>query len=222
MTGDFGPEGGGSRPGSVQSAASAADTLRDLHAIGRRSRRAATRELLAIPLLAWGVAWAAGYTLLDLVPWSAAVPAGAALAVAALAVTWLTRLQRNVLSGWERRVQLGWVALMLCSPFLVASVSPVPERVIAVFLGALWGTGLLLFAITTGDRPLAVAGALTVLAAAFCRPVLAGHALLGFGLLAGLSMVALGGWRVGHPALADRLPSGLWPPPTLAPSRPPP
>ena len=203
MAGKLGPEGGAGPLEPVDEAATAADTLRDLRAIGTRSRHAATRELLAIPMLAWGVAWAVGYTLLDLLPWPAALPAGAALVVAALGVTWLTRLRRSVLSGWERRVQVGWAALMLCSPFLVASISPVPGRVMAVFLGALWGTGLLLFAIATGDRPLGVAGALMVLAAAFCRPLLHHHALLGFGLLAGLAMILLGGWRVAHPALRD-------------------
>ncbi len=213
------PGNSAGRLGAPPSAAAAEDTLRDLRAIGSRSRRAATRDLLTIPLVSWGIAWAAGYTLLDLAPWRVAVPAGAALVVAALTATWLCRARRTVRSGWERRTRLGWAALMLCSPFLVASVSPVPGRVLAIFLGALWGAGLLLFAVAAGDRPLGIVGAFTVLVAAFCRPVLHPHALLGFGLLAGGAMLALGAWRLFRPALRHRLPSELWLPPTPKPRR---
>jgi hypothetical protein len=193
------------RPAPGPPAAAAADTLRDLRAIGSRSRQAATRDLLGLPLLLWGVAWIAGYALLDLAPWRVAVPAGLALAAAAVAGTWLSRVRPAVLSGWERRTRTGWAALMLCSPFLVASVSPVPSRVLAVFLGAVWGVGLLLFAIAAGDVPLGATGAFTVLAAAFCRPLLHQHALLGFGLCAGGAMFALGGWRLCSPALRPHL-----------------
>ncbi len=188
------------------SAAVAADTLRDLDAIGSRSRRAATRDLLAVPLLAWGIAWIAGYALLDLAPWRAAVPAGLALAAAAVAATWLSRMHSAVLSGWERRIRTAWAALMLCSPFLVASVSPLPGRVLAAFLGAVWGVGLLLYAIAVADVPLGAAGAFTVLAAAFCRPALHHHALLGFGLCAGGAMLVLGAWRLRGAAPRRRLP----------------
>jgi hypothetical protein len=195
-------------PGPTPPAA-AADTLRDLRAIGSRSRQAATRDLIATPLVIWGIAWIVDYALLDLAPWRAAVPAGVALTVVAVAGTWLSRMRAAVLSGWERRVRMAWVALMLCSPFLVTSISPVPGRVLVVFLGALWGVGLLLFAIATGDVPLAAAGALTVLAAAFCRPVLHHYSLLGFGLCAGGAMVTVGTWRLCGPALRHRLPFGL-------------
>jgi len=208
MTGESEPGRSTGRPRPASPAAAAADTLRDLHAIGGRSRRAATRDTLAIPLAIWGTAWIAGYALLDLAPWRTAIPAGAALAVAAGAGTWLSRLHPAVLSGWERRTRLGWAALMLSSPFLVASVSPVPGRTLAVFLGALWGVGILLFAIAGGDLPLGVVGAVTVLAAGFCRQVLPHHALFGFGLCAGGAMLFLGGWRLCGPALRDRLPFG--------------
>jgi len=207
MASEHGPRESAGHPGPPVSAATAADTLRDLHAIGDRSRRAATRNLLAVPLLAWGIAWIAGYALLDLAPWRAAVPAGLALAAAAVTATWLARVRSAVLSGWERRVRTAWTALMLCSPFLAASISPVPGRVLAAFLGAVWGVGLLLCAIAVGDVPLGAAGAVTVLAAAFCRPVLHHHALLGFGLCAGGAMVVLGAWRLRRPAPRLRLPS---------------
>ncbi len=148
-----------------------------------------------------------------------------ALAAAALPLTWLTRRQRSVLSGWQRRTQLGWAALGWCArrSWWRASAQ-CRGGSWRSSSGALWGTGLLLFAIATNDRPLAGAGAQTVLAAAFCLPAPPHHALLAFGLLAGLAMVVLGGWRVARPALRDRLPSRLWPlpipPPGRQPSRP--
>jgi hypothetical protein len=202
-------DGAAGRTPAPPAAAAAADTLRDLRAIGGRSRQAATRGLLGIPLLLWGAAWMAGYALLDLAPWRVAVPAGLALAAAAVAGTWLSRIRPAVLSGWERRTRIAWAALMLCSPFLVATVSPVSGRVLAVFLGAVWGVGLLLFAIAVGDLPLGVTGAFTVLAAAFCRPLLHPHALLGFGLCAGGAMLALGLGRLCGPALRHHLPFRL-------------
>lgn len=119
-----------------------------------------------------------------------------------------TTAQGTVLSGWERRTRMAWAALMLCSPFLVASVSPVPGRVLAVFLGAVWGTGLLLLATATGDVPLGAVGAVTVLAAAICRPALHDYSLLGFGSCAGGAMLALGCSRLCGPALRHRLSAG--------------
>jgi hypothetical protein len=193
-------------PPSVVAAEAAADTLRDLRAIGSRSRQAATRDLMGFPLVVWGLAWVTGYALLDLAPWRFAVPIGVVLAVAGVTGTWLARRRSAVLSGWERRIRVAWLALMACSPFLILSISPVPGRVLAVFLGALWGVGLLLYAVATGDRPLGVVGVVTVLAAAFCRPVLHHHALLGFGLCAGGAMLALGVWRVSWSALRGRPP----------------
>jgi hypothetical protein len=205
---DSGSSDPAARPAA--SSAAAADTLRDLAGIRARSRRAATRDLLRLPLVFWGLAWIAGFSLLDLAPWSVAVPVGAALAVAAAAATWLSRARPAVRSGWEHRTRAGWIALLACSPFLVLSISPVPARVMAVFLGALWGVALVLYAIATGDVPLGVAGGLTVAAAGFCRVLLHHNGLLGFGLCAGSAMLALGGWRLRTSALRpDRLPSGL-------------
>ena len=201
---------GAARGRPLTESAAAAATLRDLVGIRARSRRAATRDLLRLPLLFWGLAWIAGFSLLDLAPWPVAVPAGAALAVAAAAGTWLSRARPAVRSGWEHRTRAGWIALLACSPCLVLCISPVPGRVMAAFLGALWGVALLLYAIATGDVPLGVVGGLTVVAAAFCRILLHRYGLLGFGLCAGGAMLALGGWRVRTSALRPgRLPSGL-------------
>lgn len=173
----------------------AVSTLRELHAIGRRSRHAASTNLTGIPLASWGTAWSAGFAVLDLASWRIAVPLALLLAVGAAVGTWAVR-SPEVRSGWERRIQVGWVALFLSSPFLVASVSPVAVRVELVFLGALWGVALLLYAVATTDFLLGAVGGITVLAAAFCRPLVPEHPLLTFGVVAGGAMLLVGSWRI--------------------------
>ena len=178
----------------VTEPAEAAETLRDLRTVGGRSQRAASTALTRIPLAAWGLAWAVGYGLLALAPWRLAVPVGCVLAFGATLVSWIF-CSREVTSGRERRTRAGWLAMLLCSPFLIAVVSPTPARTEALFLGALWGVALLLFAIATLDLPLGVVGALIVLTAAGSRIAAADRPLLVFGLVAGLAMLALGLWR---------------------------
>lgn len=182
----------------VTESAEAAETLRDLRTIGGRSQRAASTALTRIPLAAWGLTWAVGYALLALAPWRLAVPVGCVLALGGALVSWIFR-SRQVTSGRERRTRAGWLALLLCSPFLVAVVSPIPARTEALFLGALWGVALLLFAIATLDLPLGVVGALIVLAAGGSRTAAVDRPLLVFGLIAGLAMLALGLWRTARP-----------------------
>lgn len=176
------------------SAGRAADTLADLDSIETRSRRAASTALTRVPLASWGVAWLVGFALLDSRPWRVAVPIGLLLALAAMALTWVGR-SPQVRSGREGRVGLGWLALMLCSPFLVATIGPVPARVEILFLGALWGVALLLYGVASADIALCAVGVLIVLGGAFSRPVSPPHALLVSGLVGGASMLALGGWR---------------------------
>lgn len=168
----------------VTEPAEAAETLRDLRTIGGRSQRAASTALTQIPLATWGLAWAVRYALLALAPSPLAVPVGCVLAFGAALVTWIFR-SREVTSGRERRTRAGWLALLLCSPFLIAVVSPIPVHPEALFLGALWGVALLLFAIATLDLPLGVVGALIVLAAAGSRIAALDRPLLVFGLIAG-------------------------------------
>lgn len=171
----------------------AAQTLRDLQTIGGRSQRAASTALTRVPLATWGVAWAVGFALLAYQPWRLAVPVGCVLALGAALVSWIFR-SREVTSGRERRTRAGWLALFLCSPFLVAVVSPIAAPTQALFLGAIWGVGLLLFAIATLDLPLGAVGALIVVAAAGSQ-IAVDRPLLIFGLIAGPAMLALGLWR---------------------------
>lgn len=141
----------------------------------------------------WGAAWWLGFALLDLAPWRIAVPVGIALSAGAMLTTWLFRSQ-EVSSGWERQTRTGWLALMLCSPFLLASIGPIPSYAQMIFLGALWGVALILYAVPTGDFPLGLVGAGILLTGVFARSFGA-HRLLVFGCVAGLAMVALGASR---------------------------
>lgn len=141
------------------------------------------------------MAWVLGYALLDLQPWTLAVPVGLGLAVGAVATTVLVR-SRETRSGREARVGLGWWVVMACSPLLVIIVRPVEPPTVAIFLGSLWGVAMLLLATATRDLPLGVVGGAIVLGGAACRTVAdLGHPLLVFGLVGGLGMLGLGLWR---------------------------
>lgn len=179
-------------PDSVgPTAAEAAHTLRDLAAIGERSRRIGHAAFTRVPLVIWGTAWIAGYTAFDLLPLRPAIAVGAPLWVLAVVVS---RIARNddVVSGWQRGTRRSWAVVVLCSPLLVLTIMPAPPAVVMLLLGALWGVALLLFAVATGDVVLGGVGVLVVTVAAVARIVVPGHGVLGFGLVAGGAMAVLG------------------------------
>ena len=181
------------RPGGT-SAVEAARTLDELRAITDRSRRTARAAFTGVPLLAWGVAWMAGYAGLGLLPWATAVPLGLALSACAVLVTVLVR-STEIVSESRGRIAASWVALMVSSPLLAATVAPVPVPTMLVFLGALWGVGLLLLAVGTSDAPLGVVGGIVVAVAASAHVLLGDRSLLVFGLVAGGAMAGLGAVR---------------------------
>lgn len=186
-------------PPADPSPAEAARVLRELDAIGVRSRRAAYATLTRTPLALWGVAWLTGYALLDLTPWALAVPVGLAVSAAAVAGTWRSGAQ-DVLNGWEQRVRLSWLVLMASSPPLLMTVSPLPMHAVLIFLGALWGVALLLYAVAVGDIPLGAVGTVVLVTAAAVRVLGLDHDLLTFGVFAGGAMTALGAYRMSRPA----------------------
>jgi len=193
-----GPAREGEQHPSVPSPAEAAATLRELNAIGGRSRRFAYAEFTRRPLLAWGAAWILGYTALGTVSWSIALPAGGVLSAAATLLTWLSRA-RQVVTDWQRRIQLSWLVLMASSPLLVATISPAPAHTVPIFLGALWGVGLLLYAVASADGWLGATGALIVVTAAAVHATAPTGDLVVFGVLAGGAMSALGLRRMRMP-----------------------
>lgn len=191
-----GPDEG--HPLPAPSAADAARTLQELAAIGGRSRRVAYATFTRSPLAVWGVAWLIGYVALDTAPWVVAVPVGLGLSAAAMLGTWLCRSEQ-VVNGWERRIRLSWLVLMGSSPLLVATITPAPAHTVALFLGALWGIALLLYAVAAGDVALGVVGAVIVATAPAAHIAVHDHDLLVFGVLAGGAMAALGMTRMRTP-----------------------
>lgn len=174
-------------PGSVE----AADTLAELEAIVSRSRRASYATVTRAPLVMWGVAWLVGYLALDTLNWAIAVPLGMVLSISAAVGTWLKR-SAEVVNGWERRVRLSWLVLMVSSPLLVITVSPTPVAAMLLFLGALWGIALLLYAVAAADLALGIVGTIVLVAAPLARTALDHHELLVYGVLAGGAMITLG------------------------------
>lgn len=178
--------------------AEAARTLRDLQAIGGRSRKAAYAKFTRIPLALWGTAWLVGYAGLDILPWVTAIPLGLALSALAVVGTALSHSD-EVVNGWERRVQLSWLVLMASSPLLVAIITPAPAHTVLIFLGALWGIALLLFAVAAADFALAAVGAIILGTATAVHVLSPARDLLVFGVVAGGSMAALGLRRMRMP-----------------------
>ena len=79
---------------------------------------------------------------------------------------------------------------------LVLIAAPANAAITVVFLASLWAVGMLLYGIGTRDVPLAGLGAGIVVAAAMARLLAPHAAVLIVGLVGGLGMTGLGGWRL--------------------------
>ncbi|MDQ2812640.1 MAG: hypothetical protein M3Z75_12435 [Actinomycetota bacterium] len=179
----------------VPTSADAVRILAEITPVTRRSRRLARDVTFARPLLAWGLAWAAGASLFQFVPGVGGALLGTAVCAAAVAITWLVR-PREVRLHNDRRFALLWLVLFATSPLLVAVAAPANARIMAVFLASLWAVGMLLYGIGVQDLPLAMVGLAIVAVAAIARIAAPQLAMLIVGLAGGLGMAALGGWRM--------------------------
>jgi hypothetical protein len=179
----------------VPTSADASRMLQGIAPVTRRSRRLARDVTFARPLLAWGLAWAAGATLFQFLPGPAGAILGTVVCAGAVAVTWLVR-PREVRLHTERRFSLLWFVLFATSPLLVAVAAPANARVLVVFLASVWAVGMLLYGIGVQDIPLAVVGLAILALAAAARIVVPHLAVLVVGIAGGLPMAALGGWRM--------------------------
>ena len=175
--------------------ADAARMLQEITPVTRRSRQLARDVTFARPLLAWGVAWTAGSILFQYVPGTAGAVLGTAACFVAIAITWLVR-PREVRLHNERRFSLLWLVLFATSPLLVAVAQPANARILAVFLASVWAVGMLLYGIGVQDLPLAMVGLAIIIVAAATRIAAPQLAMLIVGITGGLSMAALGGWRM--------------------------
>ena len=179
----------------VPTSADAARILEEITPVTRRSRRLARDVTFARPLLAWGLAWAAGASLFQFVPGVSGAVLGTAVCAVAGAITWLVR-PREVRLNTERRFSLLWLVLFATSPLLVVVAAPANARIMAVFLASVWAVGMLLYGIGVQDLPLATVGLAIVAVAAAARIAAPQLAMLIVGIAGGLGMAALGGWRM--------------------------
>jgi hypothetical protein len=179
----------------VPTPADASRILDEIAPVSVRSRRLARDVTFARPLLAWGLAWITGAILYQYVPGPAGAVLGSATCAAAFAVTWLVR-PREVHLHNERRFALCWFVLLATSPLLVAVAAPPNAHVMTVLLASLWAVGMLMYGAGVQDVPLAAVGLAIVAVAAAARLVVPGMAMLIVGVVGGLGMAALGGWRM--------------------------
>jgi hypothetical protein len=188
----FNPQGEDFR---VPTSVDASRILEELAPVTRRSRRLARDVAFARPLLAWGLAWMVGAVLFQFVQGAAGAVLGTAGCACAAAVTWLVR-PREVRLNTERRFALIWFVLLAISPLLVAVAAPPNARIMAVFLASLWAVGMLLYGVGVRDLPLAAVGLAIVVVAAATRIMAPHAAMLIVGIMGGLGMALLGGWRM--------------------------
>jgi hypothetical protein len=173
----------------------AARILREIVPVTRRSRQLARDATRARPLLVWGLTWMAGAALFQYVPGPVGAILGGAACAGATAVTWLVR-PRDVRLPTERRFALLWFAFLASSPLLVAVAAPANARLMMVFLASLCAVGMLMCGIGMQDVPLAVVGSVILATSAVARITEPGDAMLIVGICGGLSMAALGSWRM--------------------------
>jgi hypothetical protein len=175
--------------------ADASRILAEIEPVTRRSQRLTRDVTMGLPLLAWGLAWVSGAVTFQFLPGPAGVVLGLLACATAAATTRLVR-PREVRLHTENRFALAWAVLFVTSPLLVIIAAPANARIVVVFLASLWAVGMLLYGIGLRDVPLAGLGLAIVVAATVSRLVAPPVAVLAVGLVGGLGMAALGGWRL--------------------------
>jgi hypothetical protein len=183
-------------PDTVPSSDDASRMLREISPVSARSRRLARDVTWARPLLAWGLAWTGGTIVYQVVSGPAGAALGMACCTAAAVVSKIVRPREVRFHEAERRFALLWAVLFATSPLLVLVAAPANARILVVFLASLWAVGMLLYGVGVRDIPLAAVGLLTLITAAVTRPLDLGAAVTATGLAGGLSMMALGAWRM--------------------------
>jgi hypothetical protein len=175
--------------------ADASRILAEIAPVAQRSQRLTRDVALGVPLLGWGLAWIAGSLLFQYVPGPAGAILGLAACAGAATVTRIVR-PREIRLHTESRFLLAWVVLFVTSPLLVLIAAPANVRITVVFLASLWAVGMLLYGIGTRDVPLAGLGAAIVVAATVARLLAPHAAVVVVGLVGGLGLAGLGGWRL--------------------------
>ena len=148
-----------------------------------------------LPLVGWGTAWILGLGALDLLDGLMRIFVVALGWTIGMLLSWLP--WRTVIrTGTETRMRCAWIVVLVASPFLVAAARPASFTHGVLLCGALWGLAMCLYAIATDDLILTVVAGSGIVIAAVMAEVDIAKQLLGFGLCAGLPLLALGIYRV--------------------------
>ncbi|WP_147916307.1 hypothetical protein [Ruania zhangjianzhongii] len=177
-----------------QDPAQAEQLIRELGSLTDRTRTAGRSLVTGLPLIGWGVAFGAGYTALDLLDGVARLLVLALAWVIGMLCSWLP-MRHAIRTGAEGRTRWGWVVVLVASPFLVAAAQPSSWVYIALFLGALWGMAMSLYAVATADVPFAVAGMIVVVVAAVSAVQPLVPELVCFGIGSALPLLIVGVYR---------------------------
>lgn len=173
----------------------ARSSLRELEALTGQTRIASRSMTTGFPMMGWGAAWILGLGALDLLDgWLRVLVVSAAWVIGML-LSWLP--VRNVIrTGSETRIRWAWVIVLVASPFMVSAARPESFTHMMLFLGALWGLAMCLYAVATHDRFLAAVAGFGIVMAGVLAASDAPNQLLWFGVSAGVPLLVLGICRV--------------------------
>ncbi len=173
----------------------AKNSLRELDELTGSTRRAGRSMATGLPLVGWGAAWILGLGALDLLDGPLRILVAVLAWTVGMVLSWLP-VHSVIRTGTETRMRWAWLVVLVASPFLVTAAQPASFTHGVLFLGALWGLAMCLYAIATDDRVLAVVAGSGIVIAAVLADVEIATRLLGFGLCTGLPLLALGISRV--------------------------
>lgn len=173
--------------------------IRELGSLTDRTRTAGRSVTTGLPLIGWGTAFGAGYAALDLLDGVARIVVVLLAWSIGMFCSWFP-MRYAIRTGSEGRTRWGWIVVLAASPFLVAAAQPSSWVYIALFLGALWGMAMCLYAVATADLPFAVASMTVVVVGAVGAVQTFFPPLALFGIASALPLLAIGAYRTvsGH------------------------
>lgn len=170
------------------------ELLSELGRLSRETRSATRWESTWRWLIVWGIAWLLTYGGFAVwAPLASMIWCLVVVVVASL-ISWNHR-RSGVRTGWQSRLRVGWIILLVSSPLLIAIVAPLPIERAMLFLGALWSLGMTLYAVATDDAPTAVVTGSAIVVAALAVAQQWVHPLSLFAVAGGGPLLILGLWR---------------------------
>lgn len=169
----------------------AARALRDLNGIAERARSESRSMVTGLPLIGWGIAWILGLGAIDVFTGAPRLIVVVIAWVIAMTLSWVP-WRRTVKHATDTRVRWAWTIVFAASPLLVMAADPRSLANGVLFLGALWGLAMCVYAVATGDTAFAIASGIGVVAAGILAALASPPSILWYGLLGGIALLALG------------------------------